>query len=228
MSMQNNVQNLLSNIKQRDFSQVQGKFHSHITVAMDRSEDESAKIEGLRLWCRQRKIKLTVIDLSNQDRHQRDVMTTQHYRIEAYDAVQQITDQLIELCDGLEADGYKVLRVKLEHESLPTLARFSEAQYREVHIKLKISPEEYDHRFKMLKELGKVHNFVPSSNPNERKEEYVTQFVNMRIYDGDLANADTQISKVQDALNEHGFTIAQTKAETTIFDTNLELDRWWA
>lgn len=222
------IQARLKALKQRDFGQVQGKFHSHITVAVTRGEGEGAQIEQLRGWCRQRKIKLTVIDLSRQDRHQRDVMTTQHYKIEAEDAVEQIIDQLIALCEALEDSGYTILRVKLEHESLPTLNTFSAAQYREVHIKLKLDAQGYEQQLQALRELGQTHHFVPSSNPHERHEDYVAQFINLRIYEGDLARADAHVAQLQAALIAQRFDIIQTKAETTIFDTNLALDRWWA
>lgn len=214
----------LEHLRGLDYQGVCGKFHSHVTVEVS----EQAQIEQLKGWCRERKIKLTVIDLERQERTQRDVMTTQHYRIEEPDAVAQIVDKLKALSLDLEAHGYEVLRVKLEHESLPTLPRFSAHQYREVHIKLHLKPERYEQDMMRLKQLGQQQGFVPSSNPNERTHEHIAQFVNMRLYDGELAQTEAKIQQVIEALQAHELVVAQVKAETTILDTNLALDRWWA
>ena len=214
----------LEHLRGLDYQGVCGKFHSHITVEIN----EQAQLEQLKAWCRERKIKLTVIDLERQERTQRDVMTTQHYRIEEPDAVAQIVDKLKALSLELEAHGYEVLRVKLEHESLPTLPRFSAHQYREVHIKLHLKPERYEQDMTRLKQLGQQQGFVPSSNPNERTHEHIAQFVNMRLYDGELTQTEAKIEQVLEALQAHELDVAQVKAETTILDTNLALDRWWA
>ena len=203
---------------------VAGKFHSHVTVAVE----DDAQIERLRLWCRERKLKLTVIALERGTRAQRDVMTTQHYRVEAPGAAAQILDALIAQCHALRQASMTPLRVKLEHESLPTLARFSPAQYREVHIKLRLPATSYQASLQALAALGQELGFVPSSNPNERGEDHVAHFVNMRLYEGTLAQADARIQGVLDALGERGYEIAQVKAETTLLDTHHALDAWWA
>ncbi|MEO1269306.1 MAG: hypothetical protein AAFX99_14475 [Myxococcota bacterium] len=91
---------------QRDLGAIQGKFHSHVTVLTD-------DLEGLKSFCRARQIKVTVIELSDfSGRHQRDVMTTQHYRIHEPDAVVQILTQLKGLCTELNALGLPVIQVR--------------------------------------------------------------------------------------------------------------------
>lgn len=224
MNTPNTLIQQLERLKGLDYQGLCGKFHSHITVELG----EQASLEALKGWCRERKIKLTVIDLERQQRTQRDVMTTQHYRIEEDDAVAQIIDELILLSQALIAHGYEVSRVKLEHESLPTLPRFDRRQYREIHIKLHLEPARYEQDMALLEQLGASLGFVPSSNPNERTEVHVAQFVNMRIYEGDLAQSEAKIAQLVEALKAHELHVAQVKAETTILDTNLERDRWWA
>lgn len=214
----------LDALKQHHFHHIDGKFHSHITVNVQGAE----QLDALRQFCRARKVKLTVIDLEHFDgRQQRDVMTTQHYRIEGDDAVHQIIDQLTALVGELKAADYDVVRVKLEHESLPTLPVFGAHNYREVHIKLRIEPDQYDQTMRWLKDHAAAFGYVPSNNPNERKTQWVTQFINLRLYEGTLAQTDQHVDALVDFLTDNDVHVAEVKRETTVFDTNLDLDHWW-
>lgn len=208
--------------RERDLSGIRGKFHSHITV-------QTADQGRLQAFCRERRIKVTIIELSDfSGRHQRDVMTTQHYRIDTPDAVARIVDQLDALCGELSAAGFAVVRVKLEHESLPTLKRFTGANYREAHLKLHIEPERYEEVMSWLRAQAPRLGYVPSRNPLAVSRGRVVQFVNMRLYEGTLADTDQRIDAVAEAIRDHGVHVGEVKRETTVFDSNLELDRWWA
>lgn len=201
-----------------------GKFHAHLTLNVP-----GEQIDDCRTFCREQKVKLTVIDLENASgKKQTDVMTTSHYLDAAPDAVSRITTQLHELATRAQSNGFPVVRAKLEHESLPSFSRFDRHRYHEVHIKLQMPNSSFEEDYQQLKEMGKDFGFVPSRNPLQRDEDWVTQFVNLRIYEGHRADADEMVARVEEALTATGFQRRETKRETVVFDTAQELDGWWA
>ena len=206
-----------------DASDIEGIFHAHLTV-----EVSPDGLDGLKDLCRRQGVKLTVVDLEKGSRRQRDVMTTSYYREVGRGAVARIVRKLHGLAGELEAAGYPVVRAKLEHESRPTISTFSRSRYHEVHIKLDIPAASFEARRRRLAELESEKGFVASSNPREQSAERVFQFVNLRIYDGDLAAADARVEALVQDLEAEGFVIRETKQETVVFDTRLELDAWWA
>jgi len=205
---------------------VRGRFHSHITVSVS---DGADALDRLGALCRDRKVKLTVIDLADgAGRTQRDVMTTCYHRRDGGDAVAHIVEEMAALGRALTGAGFEVLRFKLEHESLPTLPRFTPERYREIHVKLSLPEAEADARRTRLTELGRVWGFVPSRNPRERRAGRLIQFVNLRVYEGDLAACAQRVDAVVSALEGEGFQILQVKQETTVLDTRRAHDAWWA
>ena len=203
--------------------EIGGIFHAHLTVTVD-----AEQLPALRELCRRQGVKLTIVDLENETRQQRDVMTTSYYRETAPGSVGRIIEQLGALATVLEEHDYPVVRAKLEHETRPTVTRFSRAQYHEVHIKLAIPADRFEARRRELATMAQTLGFVASSNPRERKSGLVMQFVNLRIYDGDQAAADRRVRELVEHLEAADFTVRETKQETVIFDTHLELDAWWA
>ncbi|MCB9743677.1 MAG: hypothetical protein H6740_13840 [Alphaproteobacteria bacterium] len=204
---------------------LRGRFHSHLTVAMP----DSASLERLRAFCAARKVKLTVIDLADfQERAQRDVMTTCYHRSEAPNALQVVLDEVEALRLALEAEGFEVLRAKLEHESLPTLSQLSEERYRETHIKLALSEAALEAEMSALASMAPDWGFVLSRNPNERRADRVHQFLNLRAYAGSREQADARTQALVEALQARGFEVLEVKRETTVLDTRREHDRWWA
>ena len=119
-------------------------------------------------------------------------------------------------------------RIKLEHESLPSLDSFDKEHYHEVHIKLEIPESTFDADYQRLLELGRSHCFVPSRNPFQRKGGTVTQFANLRIYEGSHSSADATINAIVDAISKHGFSVKEVKRETVVYDTAHSQDAWWA
>ena len=200
-----------------------GKFHAHLTFNL-----RDDRIESCRQWCRDRKAKLTIIDLANSTgRSQTDVMLTVHFWEQTDNAIERITEKLLELTELAEESGFTVTRVKLEHESLPTLSRFDKQHYQEVHIKLHIPAQLYEADYQRLLELGDRLGFVPSQNPLQRNETTITQFANLRIYEGNYESASVRIAQIAQALAKGGFSIKEVKRETIIFDTAQVLDAWW-
>jgi len=218
----------LERIQAQDFGGIRGKFHSHITLALTSAEGR----EALAQYCREERVKLTLIELADFDtRQQTDVMTTEHYRENGEDAVATIVGRLIERVGSLTEAGFEVLRVKLEHESRPTLERCREQQYGETHIKLAIPNEAFAEAMEWLREGAAQHHYVPSSNPRSRSEEETIQFVNRRFYDHSLEAWDEAVAQWRQWLEAEGpahqIRIVEVKSEMTLFDTNLSLDAWW-
>lgn len=187
-----------------------GKFHAHITVHTDK------EFECPKGW------KTTIILLKKDGREQKDVMITRHFVLgsEKNPNLESIMNELHDTRKGLWGVGHNVIRVKLEHESLPTLSP-TEITYRECHIKIK-KPTETN--------LITVDGFVESSNPMEVTTTHSTVFLNARFYQGSVDNIDCAIDKVVEqlkALNPK-CEILETKKETTVYDTNHGLDKWWA
>ncbi|MEL6180985.1 MAG: hypothetical protein AAFS10_18635, partial [Myxococcota bacterium] len=108
------------------------------------------------------------------------------------------------------------------------LAHFTGANYREAHLKLHIEPEDYEATMDWLRAQAPRLGYVPSRNPLAVTRGRVVQFVNMRLYTGSLEDTDRRIDAVAEALRTHGIKVGEIKRETTVADSNLELDRWWA
>jgi len=206
------------------FSGLQGRFHAHITCA-----PPADGLDALAAFCRARRVKLTVIDLADwRSRQQRDVMTTSYHRARGPGALGRVLDQLTGLGRALLAEGFSPTRFKLEHESLPTLPTFSPSAYREVHVKLRVPDADHPRAMAWLASHGPAWGYVPSRNPRERRGGFVHQFVNLRLRDGGLAEAEERARALVEHLRGGGLEVIEVKAETAVLDTAQALDAWWA
>ncbi|MCA9490103.1 MAG: hypothetical protein KC621_09270 [Myxococcales bacterium] len=213
---------LRAQLDEAPLAELTGRFHSHLTVA---EVPDAAAFDRL---CRRHHAKRTVIDLDRfDDRVQRDVMTTRYHQDDAPGALGRLVDDLRAMCADLEAAGLRVLRVKVEHESLPSLPTYGATRYHEVHVKLDLPEDGYDDVMAWLREQAPATGWVPSRNPNERREGRVLQFVTFRCYEGDRALADERVAEVRARLEARGLRIAEIKRETTVLDTRVDHDAWW-
>lgn len=194
---------------------LKGKFHAHITIWTN--DNNFVPPSG---W------KTTIILLAKDDRFQKDVMVTRHYVTDTLKTpnTSDIIDDVEKTAQHLRAIGHVVSRVKLEHESLPTLP-ISHSSYRECHIKV---------RKKVGSGIFIPDGFVQSSNPMEVKGDVETVFLNARFYKGEVAWIDYQIKKEvnrlvgRNAVRGYQIEVLETKIESTVYDSNLALDKWWA
>lgn len=194
--------------------ELKGRFHAHITV----SSSFKAGFKCPKGW------KVTIITLKRESREQTDVMITRHFSVPSQrnPDLESCEEELMGAVYGLMESGYEVTRYKLEHESLPTLP-VSRKNYRECHIKV---------RKPLGKELHQIVGFVESRNPMEVGEDYEVVFMNARFYEGSIDMIDREVSrrlKMFQHLNQfNNITILEIKTESTIFDSNHGLDKWWA
>lgn len=199
-------------------NELKGNFHAHITIlTMDEHFIAPAG------W------KTTIILLSKEGRNQKDVMITRHYVSGTVKTptVQDMLNHIRITGETLIANGHTVIREKLEHESLPTLP-ISVSNYRECHIKIR-KP-----RGNVLIPVG---NLVESRNPMVIAADHTVVFMNARFYGGEIEWVDlaigelvTQLVKNNQAMNlrDNCIAIIEVKIESTVHDSNLALDKWWA
>lgn len=191
--------------------QLAGKFHAHITIQHDGKDFQIPK--G---W------KSTIILLSRNDKQQVDEMITRHFFLGSHrnPDIESIRNDLNQAKELLESGGCQVLRVKLEHEDLPTLPP-SASTYRECHVK---------YQAPLGTTLSHPDALVASSNPMAVHRDYEIRFLNARFYEGSVEEVDAKIQYyVNNLVKENPqIKILEVKRETTVMDSNHELDSWWA
>jgi hypothetical protein len=192
-----------------------GRFHTHLTVHSDAA---TLAPLGDTLGAR-----LTVIDLAGA-RDQRDLMLTVDHRGDLPALLAGLDAVLI----GLANADIPVLRVKVEHGSLPTIVRFDAHRYREAHLKLRLPRADLPARLATLHAGRATWGYALSRNPREQAEDHVVQFVNLRLYEGDLATTDARIDAVVAWLGSQGMPPIDVRRETALLDTAQALDAWWA
>jgi hypothetical protein len=189
---------------------LEGRFHAHITI-----ETTEVGFRPPKGW------KTTIIILNKDNRIQQDIMVTRHFVVNSpIRTLKSIQEELSLATDILQEDGHKILRVKLEHESLPTVYP-SESFYRECHIKIK-KPIDIA--------LITIPGFVQSKNPMIQDLLTETVFLNARYYSGSIEEIDKSINCAYGQISElnPNCKILEVKIESTVYDSNLELDKWWA
>jgi len=204
-----------------------GHFHSHVTLRVPADLDGGARAR-LEHIARAQRSKLTVIDLADlATRVERDVMLTRHFVEAPEGGLGRIADALRRTVVNLVGAGVEPVRVKVEHESEPSLSCYDAEHYHEVHIKLAIAPADHEVTLAWLKQVGASVGWRPSRNPYERRSDQITQFVTMRAYEGDRPTVDARVEVAEAALRERGLVPLEIKRETTVLDTRREHDAWW-
>lgn len=193
---------------------LKGRFHAHITFLEALGVEVSTPPHG---W------KNTIILLEKGERKQTDVMVTRHFMLGSAKTptVSSVMKILYATGTELKQQGREVTRVKLEHEDLPTLMP-SIANYREAHVLVKMP--------KGWKFFMPVKGWVRSSNPMTQEAHCETFFFNKRFRRGTVEEIDHNIKAEVWAmmrLNKE-CTIVSTKIESTVYDSNQQLDQWWA
>lgn len=194
---------------------LEGRFHTHVTVDADPAT--------LAPVCADTGARLTVIDLSGE-KTQRDPMLT----LDATGGVGVVEAGVSALLDALGARDIPMTRVKVEHGSLPTVAAFSARHYREAHLKLWLARPHHEARLAELRAAAPALGFALSRNPREQAADHVVQFVNMRMYQGGLAECDARVDAVVAWLVDRGMPPVDVRRETAVVDTAHGLDAWWA
>jgi|GEM_PF-1767002 len=216
---------LMHTLQQPTLAALQGKFHAHLTLAPEpfQGQDAETRLQQLAQVCRHLRIKRTIIDLVRGPRRQQDAMTTSYFKATAPGQLPLFLTQLQHQADVLVEHGFGPLRVKVEHESRPTLKTFSPQRYHEVHFKLQMPKS----RRRELQTVVEPIGLVLSTNPFAVVGEHVVQFANARLKAGNLADADEQVTTWTAALREANFDVVEVKRETVVIDSKVSHDSWW-
>lgn len=192
-------------------SEIKGKCHAHITI-----EGPNVRFSCPKGW------KVTIIVLNNFVQEQQDIIITRHFLIGSKKTpkISDIYEEMNRASDELTSKGRTVLRLKLEHETLPSFEPSIE-HYRECHVKIK-HPRNV--------EIATIPGFVPSRNVLEDVDAHRTVFLSARYYAGTLQNVDSTIDCAVETIKElnPNARILSVRKESIVFDSNLEMDNWWA
>jgi hypothetical protein len=215
---------VLEHLRKLDYRGISGKFHAHITL---RTKHPQSDPQYLRDLCRRNKVKVTIIELRNFDtQYEYHTIVTKHYKIDDKDAVSLIITDLQGLVETFNHCGFEVIRTKLEHEDLPTIN--TEFSYREYHYKLRLHKNEYDRTIEFLDKYSKQFNYYLSRNLIETKNNFINQFITLRIFNETIEYADRKANLIHYFLEEYlDIMVIEFKQETAVFDTNLGLDATW-
>lgn len=184
------------------------KYHIHIT-----SEDVKAP----------RGFKLTSVILEKRKMVQEHNMFTQTY-VGTGDVQKDVNDMVKKFKDKFK----NIQRFKIELLQEPNyLDYYTDKNYREIHIKLKIQKDLFNNVKNMLKTYENNLGYSLSNNPKEVSTDFITQFVNMRYMNTTFEEANKKIDKIKEFLILNKINIIEIKEEISIFDTNFELDKWW-
>lgn len=214
-----------SPIRKDELLKLKGRFHAHITMAVD-------NVPVWKEWAKFRNAKATVIMLEGRKELQTDAMLTKYFFIgdDSSKTVYDFIDQLECIAAEAESDGYKVSRIKVEHESLPTL-RPSGPVYWECHFKVSIFGTSLAKLKLDVSEFSK--SLVASSNPYDVSPHgHAIQFFNLRIYNSSKKDAMFKINFLKEGLKtilyDNNGLFIEEKIECVIYDTNHKHDSWWA
>ena len=122
-----------------------------------------------------------------------------------------------------------IQRFKIELLNEPKyIDKYTEENYREIHIKLTIKKEEFLEVKNMLKIFEDSLGYSLSNNPKEIETNYISQFINCRFLNDTYEDSEIKLDKIKQMLKLNNINIKEIKDELTIYDTNFTLDRWWA
>lgn len=210
-----------------------GKFHSHLSIS---SDDVNVLKQAVTIA----KGKLTVIDLANSDVHGRECMVTNHF-VTGYRGFENV-DQIIAHMKQVAANINKlidvdVVRIKVEHElfhpkSAPSQINQSlyHYNYTECHIKTLIKSSDKN----KLTGIATNSGWKLSSNPFSVSSRGIVQFINKRFHPNDYKGVDmlklikNSVDQMANRLCITGYDILECKIETAVYDSNSDLDAWWA
>lgn len=211
-----------------------GNFHSHLTIKSD-------DIDVLKKAATIAKGKLTVIDLDAHGTQDRECMITNHFvtGYRGFDNADKIITHLKHLTSKInQTFDAEVIRIKLEHELFHPRSLTSQINqslycydYTECHIKVLIPPSM---QLTQIKELAELFSWRVSSNPFSVSDDGIVQFINRRFYTKEYSSCDIlqlinkSIDDMMIKLYNTGVDIIERKVETAVYDSNVDLDAWWA
>ena len=199
-------------------------FEIHVTV------DKSSDIEQFNYTCSKLGIKAICLDLIDYDGNAMvdEMMSSSRFfgnNLEAY-------EELIRISKGIEQDGFKVVRQKIEtttwHPVVPSKKPGNKKMkvngYFESHIDIFVKAGRLPELIRIAKPNKAVisHN-VKKTNPDGSKKIILT----IRAYKGLYEDFKEKSKALFKALAEKGFNPDQELIEFALYDTNVTHDESW-
>jgi hypothetical protein len=192
-------------------------FHAHFTID---------RVEAFDPSLLEKKFKVTIIDLENSSKGQRDFMLTRYYKPVCWEDRAKLISEVKLDAEYLSKSGLKVLRTKLECLSRGE-GMLSDDEYLEVHIKIDIPPRLYKESINYLRELGLKLGFVLSRNPYSITPTIAKIFANMRFKSGLPEEGVKKVDALVEILKQD-FNISSLQIERVVYDSNYGHDSWRA
>jgi inosine/xanthosine triphosphate pyrophosphatase family protein len=199
-----------------------GAFEAHVTV---RCAAEDAP--RFAASCDRLEVKHIQIELAH-GAHTTQPMTATVHRGE----LRQVQDEVHDLARALVADGFEVVRTKIEalprNRDLPATdeaARAEPARYFEYHLKIVVPP---GGELEPVRAVAAAHGARLSRNalrtrPDGGHERYLT----LRLPGLGRISADARFAALEAAVEQLPVTIGRRVREYTVYDSNLALDHGW-
>ncbi len=199
-----------------------GAFEAHVTV---RCAVEDAP--RFAATCDRLEVKHIQIELAHGE-HVTQPMTATVHRGE----LRQVQEEVHDLARALVADGFEVVRTKIEalprNRDLPETdeaARAEPARYFEYHLKVVVPPGV---ELAPVREVAAAHGARLSRNAlRTRADGGHERYLTLRLPGLGRASADERFAALEAAVGALPVTITRRVREYTVYDSNLALDRGW-
>ena len=183
------------------------KYHVHIT-----SNDSGSK----------KGFKITNILLEKGTIIQKERMFTQTFK-----GTDDIETDLANI-HKLASKFSNIIRFKIELLNNPYyFKKYTEDNYREVHIKLELPTAQFDSIKAILKANENKFGYSLSQNTNEANNEITAYFINLRYRKGTPKTADSHLAKIINFIDKNNIKIKEIKEEVSLHDSNKDYDRFW-
>lgn len=201
-----------------------GEFETHITVRLHNSDE----IKELQKWSKNHGLKCLHIVLDQGVTTSQPMLTRHGWG--------NFTNELrigVDLCQALNAEGFSVVRIKIEtapwNQGVPQsnaeALNQSHNRYFEHHIKLLLKPSA---DLVPLLELAKRNSAHLSRNVLQtRSDNYYERFVTQRCMVVGRIEAQQQLQKLLDAIADEEYSVIKVEEEFVVHDSNLGIDQGW-
>jgi len=196
------------------------RYETHLTLAAS----EAACLDEIGAWALSTGYKWTRILLDQGDSPDQPMLT-----FRGRESVHQQRAFAQTLIPEIVRRGGQLVRIKIEAEiqntEVPRDACRAET-YFEHHVKV-LLPEGSD-LMELSRRIGSIPARLSRNARRCRADGSREQFITQRVFQAGLADAQRQLDRLLDVLNEAGDAILEIEQEYVVFDSNLDLDRgWW-
>lgn len=200
-----------------------GELETHITVSLAAPQT----IEQLQEWSRIHGLKCIQIVLDRGETVSQPMVSRR-----AFSTFSKELKKADELKDILSANGFPVIRIKIEipptNEGVPhsqNETKDNANSYFENHIKLLLDTVSDKSGLEKIAERHSAH--LSRNALRKRKDGFEERFVTQRCWSVGRIEAFDQFNVLLNELLNSNYTVLETENEYVIYDSNLEIDKGW-